>query len=164
MSQGGTVDIDALFREFRNRLEHRKAELAVLQLTGNIEGYLVKEFVIAVSEYSNGKLFAATVCHTKDDEGTLGRRHVDICVLDGSLRASKRDIRIALMLEAKHISNSRLLGLGKYAGERYDKDASKHLDDLSKQSLDLRGYRNEGRNGDRFIVKPCVSQSLLRPG
>jgi hypothetical protein len=137
------VDIDALFEKYCDRLGRRQKELAVLQLTGNIEGYLVKEFVIAVSEYSNGKLFAATISHTKDDGGTPGRRHVDICVLDGTLRASKQDIWIVLMLEAKYFSNSRLLGLGKSAGERYDKDAFRHLDDLSEQALKLRGYADE---------------------
>ncbi len=132
------MNIDALFEEYRNRLKRRQKELA----TGNIEDYLVRQFFVAVSEHSDGELFAATICHTKGDAGTAGRRHVDICVLDGSLRTSKRDLRIALMLEAKYFSNSRLLGLGRSAGERYDKGASKYLDDLQKQALRLQDYAN----------------------
>ena len=131
------MENDALLRNYCDRLESHKKELAVLQLAGNIEDYLVRQFFVAVSEHSNGELFAATIGGANRGDGTREPR-VDICVLKGSLRASQKDLRVVSMLEAKYFANSRLLGLGKSANAMYDKDVRRRLKTLHEQALRLK--------------------------
>jgi hypothetical protein len=124
---------------FRRRIERRKEELAVLQLTGNIEDYLVKEFAVAVSDYSCGRWFAATIGGTKLPDGDRQPR-VDICILDAVNHGdwlNEDGLTIIALIEAKYFVNSRLLGFGRSASVRYDKNVRARTKELADQARRL---------------------------
>lgn len=86
-----------LYDSFLNHLEKEKDKIAVLQLTGKIEDYLVKEFVYHVYCLTKGKFFALTnLGRTKKKE-----RRIDICLLKGDVDKPV----IYGLIEAKYLRN-----------------------------------------------------------
>ena len=84
--------ITQLFYAYLKYLKKQKEKIALLQLTGRLEDYLVKEFIYFV--YQNG-MFAIT------NVGSKNEQKVDICLLEGDLNHCV----IYGMIEAKYIRN-----------------------------------------------------------
>lgn len=91
--------ITSLFYSFLDTLKKEKEKLALLQLTGKIEEYLVKEFVYHIHLKSEGNRFALI------NLGNRGEQKIDICILKG--RSPERDdkAKIVGFIEAKYLRN-----------------------------------------------------------
>ena len=84
-----------LYDEYKKYLSKMGKKIAILQLTGRIEDYLVKEFVAFVYKESHGQVFVQT------NFGKAGENRIDMGLTQ--LRDNKRVI--FGLIEAKYITN-----------------------------------------------------------
>lgn len=87
--------ITTLFYSFLKYLNKQSEKVAVLQLTGKIEDFLVKEFVYFVYKSSKGKNFALV------NIGKKNQQKIDICLI----RRKENNAEIYGMIEAKYFRN-----------------------------------------------------------
>ena len=89
--------ITSLYYAFlKKHLAKDKEKIALLQLTGRIEDFLVREFIYYV--YKNGNFAVANI-------GDKGEQKIDICMLTGNINSPK----IYCMVEAKYFGNKHRL-------------------------------------------------------
>lgn len=89
-------DIDAFFPSFIKKLNRERKEISLLLLTGKLEDYLLKRFLLHIySETREAISSYANMGSKKKKEGL-----VDLCIFDD------RDI-VYSIIEAKHIENVR---------------------------------------------------------
>ena len=85
-----------IFYSFLKYLEEKKEAIAVLQLTGKIEDFLVKEFVYFVYKSSGGKNFALV------NIGNKNQQKIDLCLIRGK---NVNTAEIYGLIEAKYFRN-----------------------------------------------------------
>ncbi len=93
------VGVNSLYDSFIKHLREQKEEqkkISVLQLSGKIEDFLVKEFVYHVYQKTQGKVFFALNFGSKSPR----QQEIDICLI-----RRKSPYEIYGMIEAKYISN-----------------------------------------------------------
>ena len=89
--------ITSLYYAFlKKHLAKDKEKIALLQLTGRIEDFLVREFIYYV--YKNGNFAIANI-------GRKNEQKIDICMLTGNVDSPK----IYCMVEAKYFGNKHRL-------------------------------------------------------
>jgi len=89
--------ITSLYYAFlKEHLARNKEKIALLQLTGRIEDFLVREFIYYV--YKNGNFAVANI-------GRKNEQKIDICMLTGDADSPK----IYCMVEAKYFGNKHRL-------------------------------------------------------
>ena len=84
------------FYSFLKYLADQKEEIAVLQLSGKIEDFLVKEFVYFIHKSSGGKNFALV------NIGNKNQQKIDLCLIRGE---TVNDAKIYGLIEAKYFRN-----------------------------------------------------------
>jgi len=89
------VGIGNIYHNYIKHLKSKEEEISVIQLTGRIEDFLVKEFIYYVYTESNKKIFGLT------NVGKSKEQKIDICLQ----RKVKGQIEIMGMIEAKYIRN-----------------------------------------------------------
>lgn len=87
--------IEEIYRSYVKHLESKKDEIAVLQLTGKIEDFLVKEFIYHTYTKSKKKIFGLT------NVGKNKEQKIDICLQ----KKEKGRTEIMGMIEAKYLRN-----------------------------------------------------------
>jgi hypothetical protein len=87
--------ITELYYNFLKYLEEEKDKIALIQLTGKIEDYLVKEFVYYIYKKTEGKTFALV------NLGIRGEKKIDIVLLKGNMDNPV----IHSLIEAKYLRN-----------------------------------------------------------
>ncbi len=107
-----------LYYSFLDYLKNKKERIAMLQLAGKIEDYLVREFTYHVYCTSGGNVFALPNLGKKDEN------RIDICLLKGQLD----DPIIYGMIEVKYITNNH-----KFLDHGADDEISPTLKNLYKQ-------------------------------
>ncbi len=101
------VGVTDMYYSFLEYLEEQKEKISVLQLSGRIEGFLVKEFVYHVYKKTKGKNFVLTNYGCGED-----KQYIDICLIreKSNFKPEKNDkieakYEIYGMIEAKYIRN-----------------------------------------------------------
>ena len=94
--RGDTItSIGYIYHNYIKHLKSKEKQISVLQLTGRIEDFLVKEFIYCAYAESNKKIFGLT------NVGKSKEQKIDICLQ----RKVKGQIEIMGMIEAKYIRN-----------------------------------------------------------
>ncbi len=88
--------VTTLFYSFLEHLQMQKEKIALLQLIGKLEDYLVKEFCYHTYKKSEGKVFALVNFYKE------GEQRIDICLFRGK---NLENIEIYGMIEAKYLRN-----------------------------------------------------------
>jgi hypothetical protein len=110
-----TYSVESLFDSFRTELRQSRRQYAPLQLTGRIEDYLVKDFVLHIFGRTRGEWFPLV------NLGISGEQKVDIAILEGDLSectidTSEEEIRrracVRALIEAKYLRNTHRICLG----------------------------------------------------
>ena len=103
------IDGDEITRLYDSFLEHLREQksFSVLQLSGKIEDFLVKEFAYYISQKTKGTDFVLTNYGKKDD-----KRKIDMCLIrrksprsEINDKIEEKSSRIYGMIEAKYIRN-----------------------------------------------------------
>lgn len=82
-------EITCLYGLFLEHLREQEEKISVLQLSGKIEDFLVKEFAYYVSKKTKGKDFVLTNYGKKDDH-----RKIDICLIRRKSPGPRQMIRL----------------------------------------------------------------------
>ena len=114
------------YYSFLKHLEVKKEEISVLQLTGRIEGFLVKEFVYFIHRSSGGRNFALV------NVGNKNQQKIDLCLINGN---SVNSAKIYGLIEAKYFRNRHRLWTSNAMDE-----ITPTLKDLSRQLHVFEGY------------------------
>jgi len=122
--------IEKLYGFFLRNLREQKHKIAVLQLTGRIEDFLVKEFVYFAYEKSGRKIFALT------NIGKRGQKKIDICLLRGK---NLREVEVYGMIEAKYFRNRH-----RFKSSNAMDETSPTLNSLKKQLYPFKGNSQGG--------------------
>jgi hypothetical protein len=100
-----TKSILKIYYSYRDKLRKKRAELAVLQLTGKLEDRLTKEFASAIYTESAGALIGLS------NVGKRGEQKIDLAVLQGDLSKGlkQENATIRAFIEAKYLRNAHKL-------------------------------------------------------
>lgn len=131
-----------LYYSFLKNLEEEKDKIAVLQLTGKIEDYLVKEFIYHVYYPTKGKVFAL------GNLGNRGERKIDICLLKG--RSVDNSVIYGL-IEAKYLRNKHRIS---------DYDATDEIYTSLKRLYEQIGTFKSTKHGGYDVQLSALSKNI----
>lgn len=156
-----TKSILKIYDSYLRKLRKKRAELAMLQLTGKLEDRLTKEFASSIYSESAGALIALS---NVGNRSPRREQKIDLAVLQGDfskdIRREKATIRA--FIEAKYLRNAHKLCLGNAQDELAGslKDLKRQLSCFDKAThggfpVKLSGQRND--------IYGLVFASYVRP-
>lgn len=153
-----TKGILKIYDSYKDKLRKKRAELAVLQLTGKLEDRLTKEFASSIYSESAGALIALS------NVGKRGEQKIDLAVLQGDLSKdiNQENPKILAFIEAKYLRNAHKLCMGNAQDELAGalKDLKRQLWCFDKTTQG--GFRVK-LSGGRKDIYGLVFASYVRP-